>query len=1421
MVVSGDELYRAVIAGKSQTVTSLLTDLKTHVKKDNVALPLVPKYFEALSIVMDTTDPAVQALAFSSICHLVKRVSIQDSTGKVLADQSFLVLPIVIPRIADKKSSISASARRALEAYWLSVPVKVEQALIDVGLSNRSLLIINETVVWLNHILTEINPYFKLDAFFTPLAQTLNKHASNTTLVENIKVLFANYYDLKQNKLHQFELQKVLESSGVSTVLRASIMGTDAVLSHQPQKPSRSHELDYTSPSVHSQPTYKSSKYGSRPSTSFKGESNEPSLNISVSTINSSTGDNSTSGSNSHSDSTNGNGPANDSTSLSELEKLTEGLANYKLDMDFPSKNVSSESSIHDLLVTMFPCFEHKETEKNWISREKSIQQLRQIIRGNAQSEYRLQMLQAIKELSEGIQKALLSLRTTLNVHSCQLVKEMAIFFGAEFDALAEIFLPTLIKLCSATKHMTNTNANVAVSSILANCTLHSRIIQRISTAATDKSTTTKSYAAFWLQIYLVRCHSQSLCSEIVGKLLPKLLADPNSQVRQSAKDAYWQYRKLLPESADELLGKLDSNVIRALERSKPADEKFTSLMTTKKSRPSLKEAIMARNKQMRAKTSETRSTSSFLPRRPNEFEEFNQRSVNRIASDPLRGPSRTERGHAPHYAQSTFSHRATTQPLLEVIKSSSAPPSEIKSAPSLSPPSLHFSTHSASTLAKQSPEVLNDQAAAFEGRNDPILKFLLSSQEEFIREGVNLLRYALIGDEDISKEIKLNLRKVSISNTEMLRPLFEEGESLFKKACRLFQIDDFFRIIAILLPVSTKNLDLILSLFEVEQIYDSINTLLSYVADLDNIVDEKLLVMQIIKYKSKILDMLVQFLNKVILKMPISDVKFAKLTANLVELVPIVDSSWIFADYQLLLQTLHSINKSLFVAQLSLASNSLRAEVEQIVGIDHSLLYSGDVTIFNMTDLTRISPGRPPVGLSPLRQPSDFTMLLPPKSHDSNFTDVTKAGQVPKIPEIKQGDEEDNEMDLAEDATDSENPAIDVAMREASEDRGSSSSGLEEFPLAENDPVSIGEETPPEVTPEENIFSTHDSEIKRTDFFAKLNSPDLSHELADDFAQVQLSGKSNSIQLFIDKVDPLNKISRRNRQISIFEDSKAGSPQKIREYSYTDFNWFNFLVAKLSLDHHAEDFDSNTVDEFKGLCKKLGECKLSGTEFIGILRFLQNEQAPDFNHFFSSLGQSLVEQSLWQFFLSSKAHDKLSGLIISKQLLINRVGINLNHLWHTLLELSGEFGSPSHELDVAISETFDEALCGVYSSAELFHIVSKTLKEPQLIDTRALRFAVESLFKLMSARTLALIINEDLFCRADDVLRGLLDHKDTLVRKYVLQTYGKLVRAARVSDASGGNKSTSMDKSGMKYIDDLMGRVTGPQMKLIEFFSQ
>lgn len=1503
-MVLGEELYKAVRSGDNKAIVSLLADLKTHVKKDNVNLNFVPKYFEALSSVLSASDSTTQTVAFSCVCHLVKRVSIQDNSGKLLADHSYLLLPMIIPKMADVRSSASGPARRALEAYWLCAPAKVELSLVDIGLRNRNLLIANECVVWLNRVLVEVNNQFKLDAFLDALAGLLARNPSNNQIVQNVGTLFANYYDLSHNSIRKHELQKQLEANGVPSNVRASVMGTHTVVS-APREESKARTE--SKPRMDREVLEREIR---GPSESKERETKE--LRNSGKGV---------------------------EESASEISQLTEKLPSYRLDPNIAPMDIDSYESIHRLVSEMLPYFEGKETERNWGKREKSIQLLRCLLRGNAHSEYLADLLLAIKAVSEGIQKAFLSLRTTLCVHSCQLIKEMAILLGPDFDSLAEQFLASLIKLSSATKHMANTNANIAISAILINCTLQARVIQKISQAATDKSASTKAYAAFWLEIYMVRTNSQPGSSDLVERLLPKLLGDPNMQVRLAAKDSYWRFCKYSPELGENLLGKLDTNVVRALERSRPASDRFAAPLLPRKSRPSIKEAIAAKNRQLRAKP-EIRSNSSFLPRRPSEFELDRSRlQTSRVTSDPLKSTPAPHFDSEPHYAQSTFSHRTTSRLAHESPKASSAPPVERSS---LESGNTHAnSVHTASKSPKDGQNFVARKphsaqsptgsrltlGTSFNGQNDPIIKFLASSQEEFIREGVNLLRFAVIGGEGISPEIELAIRKVSITFPDLLGPLFEENDNLFRKASALFHIDDMFRVCAVILPANDRTVSNLLALYDIENVYESSITLLSYVADLDNIVDERSLVMQIIKFKSRILNFVVQSLTLVTSKMPISESKFAQLIANLFDLVPIVHSTQGYQDFQVLLQNLYAINKVAFTGQLSLSPSSTKSEVEQTVGIDRCLLYVPDGTIYNMTDLTQIAPGKSVMNFSPLKGPSDFTMLMPKaasmqgnvnlneanahlnepsmsfnhistdeglktsEAFETNDMDMNEDGfehipededvamddaeliesaanarhdlLVEKVEEqilplkqlqlyvlpfkqveprvlpfkqvedyilpfkpieqykllFKKATEENNEQDIEQDV--SEKESQETSERELLDEIDLEKFEREPIPHHGNEPTKLRRSNSFDKHDRMNIFASTDGVVKNTPFFTKLNSPDSSHELADDFAQVKLTAKSNSIQLFIDKVDPLNLISNKNRPIAIFEDSKAGSPQKLREYSYTDFNWFNFLVARLSLDRDLEDVDNHGIEEFKILCKNLGSCAITDIEFAALLEYLQNEQSAEFDQFYGKDGRQLIEQALWTFFLSSKAFYKLSGLIIAKQLLINRDCISLMHLWHTLLDLCGGATNSTYELEVAISETFDEALCGVYSSAELFHVVSKSLKESSSMETKTLRFCVESLFKLMSARTLALIINDDLIKKTDEVLHELLDHSDTLVRKHVLQSYGKLVRAARVSDVSGVNRSAITEKSESRCIDELLVLVTGPQKKLIEFFSQ
>lgn len=1408
MVVLGHDLYTLVISSESpEDKASVISELKTYVKKDNVDFSQVPKYFEALSVAMDTTDANLQSMAFSTICHLVKRVSIQDTNGNLLAEQSFLVLPILIPRIADKPS-IKVSARRALEAYWLSAPEKVDLAVVDVGFSHRSTVVINECVVWLNHILTTINPHFKLDEFLAPLADILVKHELNSAVVENIKTLFANYYDLKHNSLHKFELQRVLEKHNVSPFLRSTIMGTDNVLRDAP-------------------------KVRSEPRTDQRA--GKPELKKHESRESRSESRNDTRESGNHSSRV-----SEHSESNSPLNVILSTLPNYDLD-NIQSLDVSDPSSMFQMVTDMQQAFENKETERNWIAREKHIVTLRSVLRGNALRDFLPDFLLCVREIHNGICKALQSLRTTLTVNSCQFVKEMAIILHTHFDVLMDLFLPTLIKMSSATKTLTNSNANVAVSAILANCTFSSKLLHRIQLASSDKSTSTKAYSAYWLQIFIVRLRehgnlASSGSTDIIEKILPRLLADPNSQVRQNAKDSFWSLREFYPEPAETLLTKLDTNVIRALERSKPSGlncVKAAPALLAKRSRPSLKETIIAKNKELKSKQQHellSRSNSRNLPHRisePPQLDVSQRKTSARTASDLSTRSVRNTRpalplpskSSEPHYASSTFAHRSSSN--------------GSRSFRAVSEPSNDH------VLKGQSSGRAFDHPASFDKKSDPILKFLSSSQDEFIREGVNLLRYAIIGDEDLPSEVSVLLRKVSIAHPEYLKPLFEEGENLLRKTKHLFAPEDFVRVCSILLPATERNVDVIISLLNVDEVYHSVVLLLSYVADLENIVDERYLVMQVIKYKGKILDMLVNFLIQSTSKIPISDVNFAKLTTNLFELISIVHPMETYDAYQQLLKTLYAINSVLFSSQLAMATKGSKKEIKYLVGIDDVLEFkAGDATVFNMSELTQIAPGKTSMRFSPLKEPSDFTMLLPVRRAGPDSTillrDAESMGSSLKSPHSDPMEIDANHRHIDSEPVFDRIVQDDVLMEDVEEIRVVQRRSTS-FPKAKDlrdasprpvvgieEPLAEGIPEPQEVPiprVDTDVFTKLDTGGERTDFFAKLHS-DSSSELVDDFAQVKITNRVNSIQSFIDKVDPLSKISSRNRPVSIFEDSKAGSPQKVREYSYTELNWFNFLVAKLALEKDAQEFEEYTIEEFKLLCNKLSHGKVSGSQFISLLRYLQNTQSYEFNQYYDREGHACIEQSLWKSFGAAPLAGYLSGLMLLKQLLINRDSVDLHHLWSTLVEVSETAQDPLEELSTAVGETFDEALCGVYSSGELLHEVTKTLKDREL-GSKSMSFVLESLLKLISMKTLTLTINDEFVRRIDEVLNGLLNHKEAEIRKNVIQTYGKMVRAVRVSDLSGGNKAALTEKTGSGTIDEILQTVTGPQRKMIEYFSR
>ena len=237
---------------------------------------------------------------------------------------------------------------------------------------------------------------------------------------------------------------------------------------------------------------------------------------------------------------------------------------------DAPPMSVSEQEAVHldplyidnhrdleEVFREMHPYFEGKESEQNWLKREKSALKLRKITKGNAFQDFTAIYLAGVKGLLDGILKTVNSLRTTVSTIGCHLVQDLARVAGAGLDSMVEILLQNLVKLCANTKKITAAKGNDTVSAIMANVTFQSRLIQHIYSACQDKNLQPRGYACGWLRIIInkhghhkhVIEHAGGL--EWIEKCLRAGLGDRDLKVRESMRSTYWAFARLWPERSE------------------------------------------------------------------------------------------------------------------------------------------------------------------------------------------------------------------------------------------------------------------------------------------------------------------------------------------------------------------------------------------------------------------------------------------------------------------------------------------------------------------------------------------------------------------------------------------------------------------------------------------------------------------------------------------------------------------------------------------------------------------------------------------------------------------------------------------------------------------------------------------------------
>jgi CLIP-associating protein 1/2 len=287
--------------------------------------------------------------------------------------------------------------------------------------------------------------------------------------------------------------------------------------------------------------------------------------------------------------------------------------------------HIYTQRELEDVFRDMAPPFEGRESEQNWLARDKNTTKLRRILMGNAPSEFPGAFMAGIKSLLDGILKVANTLRTTMSTNGCQLVQELAKTLGHAIDPWVEILLQSFIKMCAATKNIAAQNGNTTVEAILANVTYNSRILQHISFAGQDKNVQPRTHSATWVKT-LIRKHKSHIEHsgglDSLEKIIRKGVTDANPKVREAYRSTYWTFALVWPQRADAMFDTLEKREKTALEKdpnnpnvslassqSSAAPSSFSKSVGAGAARNALKEKIA---EQRRAKMA-----ASKVPERP------------------------------------------------------------------------------------------------------------------------------------------------------------------------------------------------------------------------------------------------------------------------------------------------------------------------------------------------------------------------------------------------------------------------------------------------------------------------------------------------------------------------------------------------------------------------------------------------------------------------------------------------------------------------------------------------------------------------------------------------------------------------------------------------------------------------------------
>ncbi|KAJ2371340.1 suppressor of tub2 mutation, partial [Coemansia sp. RSA 2611] len=221
--------------------------------------------------------------------------------------------------------------------------------------------------------------------------------------------------------------------------------------------------------------------------------------------------------------------------------------------VDVKPFNVPSKQSLAAEFTRTIGFFAGRETEDNWVQRERAIGLYRGIVWGNAATELRDALVSQLKEHIHSILHAVSSLRTSLSGFAMGLCDDIAARLGPHGGGLFDPIVDALFKQCAQTKKIGAQRASKSLTAAYQAFPLRTKGLEQLRLRISEKSAVLR-LAVVTACTGIVRSHgahidpSDRRNADLFAPLIEIAkagLTDAQPSVREPARELFWELHSL------------------------------------------------------------------------------------------------------------------------------------------------------------------------------------------------------------------------------------------------------------------------------------------------------------------------------------------------------------------------------------------------------------------------------------------------------------------------------------------------------------------------------------------------------------------------------------------------------------------------------------------------------------------------------------------------------------------------------------------------------------------------------------------------------------------------------------------------------------------------------------------------------------